>query len=143
MTLEQLTVELEACSTLDEAFRIRGAVDALPSDVAFELLFTLATQDVGTANLRAAALLVELEPPCSVDCEVALRILASGRWQVSDHCVPFYLVTQFGKSRLIAAARAVASQLDGDARHSVATVAYHARYPAASMSCSPLWKRFR
>ena len=140
MTLEALTIELESCSTAEDALRIQRSVEALPSGIAFELLFTLATKDVGIPNVLAAALLVDVEPPCPVGCEAALRILAAGQWQVSDHNVPFYLITQFGKSRLIEAATTLANELEGEARQSVATVAYHAHWPAASMRHWPLWK---
>ena len=142
MTLEELTLELDNCATVSDALRIRSVVDALPSAVAFHLLFTLATRDVGKPNLFAAALLIELEPPCPVDCEVALRTLGSGCWQVSDHKVPFYLITQFGKLRLIEAVAIVSNEFDGERRHQVNTVAYHAQWPAAEMSISTLTETF-
>src|SRR3954469_16464631 len=138
MTLEELTVELDNCAAASDAVRVRSLVGALPSNVAFHLLFTLATQDVGKSNLFAAALLIELEPPCPVDCEVALRTLASGCWQVSDHCVPFYLISQFGKKRLIEAVAIVSNELDGERRDRVKSVAYHAHWPPAGMSISTL-----
>jgi hypothetical protein len=122
---------LEGSTTPLEVARIKQALEELQSDdLVFRLLFSLATNYVGKLDALAASLLVELEPRCPVSCEDVLRLLASGSWQVSDHLVPFYLVTQFGKARLVDAVAVVGSEFEGEARHRVATVGYHAQWPA-------------
>ncbi|HEX4610835.1 MAG TPA: hypothetical protein VH092_21780 [Urbifossiella sp.] len=79
-------------------------------------------------------MLVDPEPGCPVSCEDALRMVAAGRWNVSDKLVPFYLITQFGKLRLAAAIETVAAGVLGrEARVMVTGVGYWARLPTVEM----------
>jgi len=57
-------------------------------------------------------------------CEAVLRLLAQGRWDVSDEEVPIYLAAQFGTAQVNAAVKAVAGEFTGEARHAVNTIAY-------------------
>jgi hypothetical protein len=83
----------------------------------------------GWVDAQAAGLLLDLEPPCPISCEDALRMIAEN-WQISDKLVPFYLVTQFGKLYLTKAVSSVAVEFKGDRRHRVETVAYWAGIPS-------------
>jgi hypothetical protein len=122
--------------TPPELAKLRNQIGKLPSASVFHLLFPIAL-DAGeglVADQLAAQMLVDLEPECPVSCEDALRMIAAGRWNLSDKLVPFYLITQFGKFRLAGEIEAVvAAGLDREARVMVTGVGYWARLPTVEM----------
>jgi hypothetical protein len=124
MTTNELRARLTDNTTIGELKEIRRALMRLPPADVFHLLFPIATNLGGGADYQAVALLVELEPPCPLTCEEALRLLASGSWQPSDVFLPFYLVGQFGKIRVLEAVRTVSGELKGDPANYVRTVGY-------------------
>jgi hypothetical protein len=77
-----------------------NSLRAVEGVVLFRGLFPLAVaaQRDGLAY-PAAYLLLELEPPCDLSCEDALRLVAPN-WDISIQEVPLYLITQFGKREL-------------------------------------------
>jgi hypothetical protein len=143
MSPEELKRRLDANPSATEFYAIAEELHKLPSHVVFELLFPIATTCVGHADALAAALLLELEPQCPVSCEDALRMLAAGSWQVSDHLVPFYLTTQFGKVHVLETVRLVATQLDRAGANSVTTIGYWASFPSVSRISGYIFERRR
>jgi hypothetical protein len=139
MSPGELRRRLGAKLTPREFLAIRDTLAGLPSKRVFHLLFPIATTQFPVATTHspwawfsAAELLLELEPRCPLSCEDSLRLLAAGSWQPSDHLVPFYLVTQFGKIALLHAAKSVARELEDEAARSVETVSYWSEFPSVS-----------
>jgi hypothetical protein len=98
---------------------VRERLRTMPAEEVFYVLFSIAVKlEADGANVGAASLLVELDPPCHVTCEDALRLLAKG-WWVGDTLVPFYLVTHFGRQQLHRSAKKVARHLRGSRKHRV------------------------
>jgi len=130
--IEELTEKLKTASTWSDRRRIEHEFARLDQDVAFHLLYAIATTFGGeTPHEAAASILLELQPPCPLSCEDALRMLARTDWNVSDRLVPFYLVTQFGQRSLVHAVNVVKTELDGEGRTRVIGVSYWAEKPAA------------
>ena len=132
MTIEDLTRRLKAASTWSARRQIEHELVRLEPGVTFHLLYSIATTyGVETPHDAAASILVELQPPCALSCEDALRLLANADWNLSDRLVPFYLVTQFGQERVLQAVDIVKTEFDGERQARVTGVGYWAEKPAA------------
>lgn len=83
----------------------------------------------------AARLLVDLDPLCPVSCRDALLAVAFGEWWLSDKLIPFYLVTQFGRSEVLRVAEELLAEagLSGSQIGAVSGVAYWAGLPAVQL----------
>ena len=131
VTIEELTRRLKAASTWLERRELEHELARLDPAVVFDLLYSIATTyGVETPHDAAASILVELQPPCPLSCEDALRFLARTDWNLSDRLIPFYLVTQFGQQRVVQAVDVVKMEFDGENRTLVAGVGYWAEKPA-------------
>lgn len=88
-------------------------------------LYPLAIQnEFETPAGLAVSLLFELNPTCQISCEEAIRGLLS-EWNVSTQGLPFYLVKQFGKSRMRDAIKQIGlSSLAKDEKTRLGTVEY-------------------
>jgi hypothetical protein len=76
-------------------------------------------------SFRAGNLLVDLEPPCPVSCEEALRLVRDGEWDLSLREVPFYLISRFGKRKLAEGVSKLVEEVSGrQERLALETVAY-------------------
>jgi hypothetical protein len=136
VTAEELRPLLAFGIAAPKLAELRKRLGKLPSVTVFRALFPIAL-DAGeelAADQLAAQMLVDLEPECPVSCEDALRMVAAGRWNVSDKLVPFYLISQFGKFRLAGAIQTILAEgLGQEARVMVAGVGYWARLPTVEM----------
>jgi len=102
----------------------------------FHVLFPIAVEFTGDgADQVAARLLVDLEPACPVSCRDALISLAFADWWVSDKLVPYYLVTQFGKRKLLRVADELVAEagLTGSQITAITGVVYWARLPTVRL----------
>ena len=100
---------------------------ALPPDAQFALLWPIAVgaQSRGPA-FPAAALLHRLNPSCPMSCADAVASVLPD-WDISIEEVPWYLVAQFGRARVIAAAEELAKRCTSDVdRTLLSTVVYWA-----------------
>jgi hypothetical protein len=116
-------------ATKDEAgYRsLRDAVRAMPPGELFAGVFPLAagSQTDGPAYF-AARLLWELNPPCPLSSEEAVRAMLTG-WDISIEEVPFYLARQFGDEELYATVqRLEAETADHEATVRLGTIRYWA-----------------
>lgn len=105
-------------------------------DVVFHTLFPIAAEYNGDgADYVAGLLLVDLEPACPVSCREALLMVAFGDWQLSDRLVPFYLVTQFGKWKVLREAGELLATagLSGSQATYVRGIAYFLGFPAVTL----------
>lgn len=116
-------------ATIDEVgYRsLRDAARAMPPGELFAGLFPVAAgrQEDGPAYF-AARLLWELNPPCPLSREEAVRAMLAG-WDISIEEVPFYLVRQFGEAELGTAVRQVeAETVEHQAMVRLGTIRYWA-----------------
>jgi len=131
VTIEELTRSLKAASTWSQRRKIEHELVRLDPGVAFHLLYSIATTyGVDTPHDAAASILLQLQPRCPLSCEDALRFLARTDWNLSDHLIPFYLVTQFGQQRVVQAVRLVKTEFDNESQARVTGVGYWAEKPA-------------
>jgi len=131
VTIEELTRSLKAASTWSQRRKIEHELVRLDPGVAFHLLYSIATTyGVDTPHDAAASILLQLQPRCPLSCEDALRFLARTNWNLSDHLIPFYLVTQFGQQRVVQAVRLVKTEFDNESQARVTGVGYWAEKPA-------------
>jgi hypothetical protein len=103
---------------------------------AFHALFSIAVEYTGDgADQVASRLLVDLEPACPVTCRDALLTLALGDWQLSNRLLPFYLISQFGKTEPHRVATELVAEvgLSGSQVTAVTGVAYWAGFPAVEL----------
>src|SRR5262245_34169792 len=105
MTSEELVARLREWPASPEQ-----ELRALPRDTQFSLLWPLAVASQGRApSFPAAALLYRLNPPCPMDCLDAVAQLLPD-WDISIEEVPWYLVGQFGRVNVVAAAENLNAQ---------------------------------
>jgi hypothetical protein len=99
----------------------------------FRLLWpiAIAAQEEGNLSSPAAALLLELNPPCPLPiANAVVEILTS--WDVSIEEVPWYLARQFGRTAVAqAAADLKSSRLDPVERQTLDTIVYWVNLPRA------------
>ena len=113
-----------------------------PDDV-FHSLFWLALKgDLYPCDFSASYLLVDLDPLCPMDCKEALLAIAGSRLNLSNRLVPFYLVTQFGKRKVISAYRElVMTEFDHGVPNSLASIQYWISAPALELVKSYVLRR--
>ena len=128
--------QLNRIGTWDEFFACRQELSKWQSDDLYRALFPLAISGRrGNAPHRAGCLLLELQPNCPDPLPDIVAKIHKSSWYVSFREVPFYLVTQFGKHAVIAAAEEFLSSLPQNrSEHSRAeTLIYWASFPATEL----------
>jgi hypothetical protein len=110
MTIEEVRTRLLAASDQAGWSRLLMQWRENRTEDLFHALFELALSDcVAPEARRAADMLVEVEPPCPISLDVALRAIARSDLNLSERAIPFYLLTQFGPDTIRAAVRRLAT----------------------------------
>jgi hypothetical protein len=87
------------------------------------------------ANEIAGRMLISLDPRCPDSCDAILRKIDSSQWDVSLKEIPFYLISQFGKWKLLGELEAfLAKRPPADATSRVDGILYWARMPTHSLA---------
>jgi hypothetical protein len=130
--------QLAQVQTYEQFLELRKVLSTFAPKDLYENLFAIAITDrCDGAACVAGRALIELDPPCPETCERVLQRIHESRWFVSFREIPFYLVTQFGKSHLLSEAKAFLSKLpQQEPRSRVDTIVYWASM-AASGLCEP------
>ncbi|MBN8740967.1 MAG: hypothetical protein BGP24_20600 [Lysobacterales bacterium 69-70] len=136
-SLESLTERLAQITGWDDFRDVKHLLsDWKPANV-YEFLFPLAisSRDEAPSGI-AGRLLIALQPDCPESLADVIAKVHASRWFVSYREIPFYLITQFGKPAVVAAARAFMAALPPTANSRVDTILYWALRPASSL-CEP------
>jgi hypothetical protein len=102
ISLKELKKILANGITQQELRELRFILRQRKPDDIFHALFWLTLRtDLHPTDYWASCLLVDLDPPCPISCKEALIAVAGSNLNLSNRLVPFYLVTQFGKGKVI------------------------------------------
>ena len=136
---ELFAAELEDVDSLESFIAKGGELRGWEKEQVFEVLLDIASDNQTypwPLHTRAADLLVHIDPPCPMSCrEVILRI-ANAHHDWSCKTIPFYLVTQFGKSTV----QRVVKEIEEDAtlgekvRSKATNIGYWAKAPASYLN---------
>lgn len=111
MTTEEARERLSAVKSQEAWWILCRDWRNLRAEDLFHTLFELALSDcVAIEAQLAAAMLVELEPPCPISLDDALRAIAHSELNLSERAIPFYLFTQFGLDAIRTAVRRLATE---------------------------------
>jgi hypothetical protein len=105
--MDRVTFQTALGTAADEAAFLHleaAAREMDPAELVAALLPVAVKSQVDGPAYFAARLLYELNPPCRISPDEAVRALVPG-WDVSIEEVPWYLARQFGKPALEAAVR--------------------------------------
>jgi hypothetical protein len=135
MTVEELRLALADPMTPDRFRQLRADLATWDPSELFETLLRFALDtEPSNSDVWASALLVELEPPCPISCEEALRRIARSRMNHSNRLIPFYLAAQFGKRRVLRIVRRLRSvEFEVRLPERLKVVRYWLRVPSISL----------
>lgn len=135
MTPEELQQVLVAGLSPERLRELRAALERWGPGEAFRSLWPLALNtDLVPADQWASYLLVELDPPCPLRCEDALREIARSELNLSNRLVPFYLAAQFGKHKVLKKVREVsAGEFAAGVPETLSGIAYWLDIPAVEL----------
>ncbi len=129
--------QFAAITNYDEFFELCKALSKLDSRSLYDCLLPIALEGARDgAHIIAARALIELQPRCPEDCAAVLRTISKSRWDLSLREVPFYLVAEFGKWRVLREVEQLAAlgSLQKQERVLVEGVAYFASFPASELA---------
>jgi hypothetical protein len=114
MTQEQLSRSLDDPMAPDRFRDLCRQLRERDRESVFHDLFDLAlTTTESNRDAWASSILVELEPPCPLPCDEAIRSIARSEMNLSNRLIPFYLSSQFGKFAVLEADRSTENRGTG------------------------------
>lgn len=134
--------ELSKISSYDEFVDLSLRLDSANKSELFNFIFPISISarefDGDKSPGVAARLLVAIEPAHTRSCELLLDEIAKSKWDVSCKSIPFYLITQFGKSQLKAHYNNYISyaKLSEEQKRRVGTIIYWSAGPSADLVSS-------
>jgi len=137
--IQQLTEEMRAIGTYDDFLRVRRLLTQYGDAEVFGFLWPLSIQHPGAGfDVSAGYMLVELQPNSMRSIEALLADIHDSSLDASNRIIPFYLISEFGKHKVLEACIRFIGQLPANSpRSRVDAVQYWASMPA-----SELCKRF-
>jgi len=137
--IQQLTEEIRAIGTYDDFLRVRRLLTQYGHTEVFGFLWPLSIQrPTAGFDVSAGYMLAELQPSSMRSIESLLADIHESSLDASNRIVPFYLVSEFGKHKVLeACARFIGLLPTSSSRSRVDAVQYW-----ASMSASELCKQF-
>lgn len=129
--------QLASITNYDAFFELGKELSKLDRRSLYDLLMPIAIESARDgAHIIAARALVELQPECPDGCETVLRTISRSKWDLSLREVPFYLVAEFGKWRLLqeVAQLTALGSLEKQEQVRVEGIAYWASMPASELA---------
>ena len=130
-----LKERISSIQSYDEYLKLLLSLSAENVTLEFDEIWNLALLDKWDGEKAIASfLLVSLDISASKSIRELLGNLMDSPWDLSNQVLPFYLVTQFGKSNVLETIEEMTAKLpEGQQKTRINGVAYWARMPSASL----------
>jgi hypothetical protein len=131
MTPNAILSRVRKAQTLDDLHGVLQELSNCEPETLFSTLFpnAIQRQERGLGVAFSAYVLYELNPPCPLNLEDAIRKVING-WDVSIEEVPWYLTNQFGFEAVVACAEEIHKcESDAAARTALEAFIYWVRVP--------------
>jgi hypothetical protein len=134
--VQSLEERIRSVATYDDYLALFRSLAELDHSLLFRSLWHLAIRERWDGRRAIASfLLANIDPPPARGCEELVLELASASWDLSNKVLPFYLVTQFGKTQLLSTIeQLVGRSTDSTQKVKLEGVAYWAKMPAANLA---------